>query len=83
MIKKLAIVLAVLMLAVVAWGLLLEKSAVTIVVNGQPVSGPLKDVIGAGGLVVAVVALFARPFSWCLSSQELALSCWGFLFSAV
>ena len=57
MAKKLAIALAVLMLAIVAWGLFLESNAVTIVINGQPVTGPLKGVIGAGGFVVAVIAL--------------------------
>jgi len=46
--KKLAIALAVLMLAIVAWGLFLESNAVTIVINGQQVTGPLKGVIGAG-----------------------------------
>ena len=56
--KKLAIALAVLMLALVAWGLFLESTAVTIVINGQQVTGPLKGVIGAGGLVVALIALF-------------------------
>ena len=56
--KKLAIALAVLMLAIVAWGLFLESNAVTIVINGQQVTGPLKGVIGTGGLVVALIALF-------------------------
>jgi len=56
--KKLAIALAVLMLAIVAWGLFLESNAVTIVINGQQVTGPLKGVIGVGGLVVALIALF-------------------------
>ena len=46
--KKLAIALAVLMLAIVAWGLFLESNAVTIVINGEQVTGPLKGVIGAG-----------------------------------
>lgn len=57
MAKKLAIALAVLMFAIVAWGLFLERNAVTIVINGQQVTGPLKDAIGAGGLVVALIAL--------------------------
>src|SRR2546428_1324395 len=56
--KKLAIALAVLMLAIVAWGLFLESNAVTIVINGQQVIGPLKGVIGAGGPVVAFIRLF-------------------------
>jgi hypothetical protein len=58
MAKKLAIALAVLMLAIVAWGLFLESNAITIVINGQPVTGPLKDAIGMGGLIVALIALF-------------------------
>src|SRR5438445_13606693 len=58
MAKKLAIALAVLMLAIVAWGLFLESNVVTIVINGQQVTGPLKGVIGAGGVVVALIALF-------------------------
>jgi hypothetical protein len=56
--KKLAIALAVLMLAIVAWGLFMESSGVTIVINGQEVTGPLKGTIGAAGLVVALIALF-------------------------
>jgi hypothetical protein len=48
MAKKLAIALAVLMLVIVAWGLLLEHNIVTIVINGQQVTGPLKDAIGVG-----------------------------------
>jgi hypothetical protein len=58
MAKKLAIALAVLMFAIVAWELFLDSNTVTIVINGQPVTGPLKDAIGAGGLVVALIALF-------------------------
>jgi hypothetical protein len=58
MARKLAIALAVLMLAIVVWGLLLESNAVTIIINGQQVTGPLKGAIGAGGLAVALIALF-------------------------
>jgi hypothetical protein len=58
MARKLAIVLAILMLAVVAWGLFFENHAITIVINGQQVTGPFKGAIGAGGLVVALIALF-------------------------
>ena len=57
MTKKVATALTVLMLAIVAWGLLLERHAVTIVINGQEVTGPLTDAIGAGGLLVALIAL--------------------------
>ncbi|MHB1215993.1 MAG: hypothetical protein ACYCY9_13510 [Thiobacillus sp.] len=59
MVKKLAIALAVVMLALVVWGLFLENNAVSIVINGQPVTGPLKGAIGAGGMVVALIALFS------------------------
>jgi NADH:ubiquinone oxidoreductase subunit K len=48
MAKQSAIVLAVLMLVIVAWGLFLERNAVTIVINGQQVTGPLQDAIGSG-----------------------------------
>ena len=58
MAKKLAIALAVLMLAIVAWGLFLQSNAVTIIINGQPVTEPLKGAIGAAGMLVALVALF-------------------------
>jgi len=58
MARKLAIVLAVLMLAFVVWGLFYENHAITIVINGQQVTGPLKGAVGAGGMVVALIALF-------------------------
>ena len=58
MVKKAAIFLAVIMLAVVAWGLFFEGGATRIIINGQELTGPLKGVIGAGGLVVASTALF-------------------------
>jgi len=58
MAKKSAIVLVVLMLAIVAWGLFLERNAVTLIINGEQVTGPLKGAIGAAGLVVALIALF-------------------------
>ena len=57
MARKLAIALAVLMLVIVAWALFAENNAVTIVINGQEVTGPLKGAIGIGGLVVALIAL--------------------------
>jgi hypothetical protein len=57
MARKLAIALAVLMLVIVGWALFAESNAVTIVINGQEVTGPLKGTIGIGGLVVALIAL--------------------------
>jgi len=58
MARKLAIVLAISMLALVVWGLFFENNAATIVINGQQVTGPLKGAIGAGGMVVALIGLF-------------------------
>jgi hypothetical protein len=57
MARNLAIALAVLMLVFVGWALFAGSDAVTIVINGQEVSGPLKGAIGVGGLAVALVAL--------------------------
>jgi hypothetical protein len=57
MARNLAIALAVLMLGIVGWALLAGSNAVTIVINGQEVAGPLKGAIGIGGLVVALIAL--------------------------
>ena len=58
MARKLTILLAVVLLAFVVWGLFYENHAITIVVNGQQVTGPLKGAIGVGGMVVALIALF-------------------------
>jgi hypothetical protein len=58
MARKLAIVLAITILALVVWGLFFENNATTIVINGQQVTGPLKGAIGAGGMVVALIGLF-------------------------
>ena len=58
--KKLAVALTVVLLALVAWALLLESNAFSIVVDGQPVTGPLKGAIGALALAIplAIVWLF-------------------------
>jgi hypothetical protein len=58
MARKLAIVLAISILALVVWGLFFENNATTIVINGEQVTGPLKGAIGAGGMVVALIGLF-------------------------
>ena len=56
--KKLAIALAVVMLAIVAWALFLESSDTRIIINGQELTWPLKGAIGAAGLIVGSIALF-------------------------
>jgi len=57
MAKKIATFLAVLIVAIALWGLLFENNSTIILINGQEVGGPLKGVIGAGGMVVALIAL--------------------------
>jgi hypothetical protein len=58
MAKKVAIVLALIMLGIVAWGLFVEGGATKIIINGEELTGPLKGAVGAAGLIVAAVALF-------------------------
>ena len=50
--------LIVILLAMAAWVLLIESNSFSIVVNGHPVTGPLKGEIGAAGIVVALIAGF-------------------------
>jgi len=61
--KKLAMALTVVLLALVAWGLLIENNSFSIVVNGQPVIGPLKGGIGAAGFVAALIAGFCAAIA--------------------
>jgi hypothetical protein len=56
--EKLAIALTIVLLTLVAWVLLFESNSFSIVVDGQPVTGPFKGAIGAGGLVAGLVASF-------------------------
>ena len=58
MVRKIAIVLAVLMLAIVVWGLFFEGGTTRILINGQELSGPFEGAIGLAGLIVAWVAFF-------------------------
>lgn len=74
--KKLAIALTVVLLALVAWALLLESNSFSIVVNGQPVTGPLKGAIGSAGLVAALISGFVQQSSCCLPSRVRQSSCW-------
>lgn len=55
--KNFAMVFAALLVALVLWGLFFENSNTVIVINGQQIEGPLKGILGAGGLVVALIAL--------------------------
>jgi hypothetical protein len=58
MTKKAAIVLALAMLAVVAWGMFLDAGSTRIIVNGQEITGPLNGAIGSAGFLVGMIALF-------------------------
>lgn len=57
--KNFAVMIAALMVALVLWGLFFESSSTIIVINGQEIEGPLKGALGAGGLVVALIALIS------------------------
>lgn len=57
MLRAVAAVLALLLLAGLAW-ILFHSSGVTIVVNGHPLSGPAKLAMEGWGLIVAIVAMF-------------------------
>lgn len=57
--KNLAIVIAALIVALVLWGLFFENSSTVIMINGQEIEGPLKGMLGVGGLAVALIALIS------------------------
>lgn len=58
MIKKLAIVLAVLMVGFLGWVLLGASDSVSIAINGNQIDSPFDAVTGAWGVISAVVILF-------------------------
>ena len=58
MARKVAIVLAIVMLAIVAWGLFFEAGSTSIIINGHELIGPLQGAIGAAGLIIGLPALF-------------------------
>jgi len=58
MTKKAAIALALIMLALVIWGMSLDSDSTRIVINGQELTGPLKGTVGAAGLIIGLIALF-------------------------
>jgi len=58
MVKKLALVLAVLMIVLLAWSLLGPVAAVSISINGHEITGPLGPVVGLWRLILTTVILF-------------------------
>ncbi len=58
MTKKVAILLAFVMLAIVAWGMFFETGSISIIVNGHEIARPFNGAIGAAGLIISMIALF-------------------------
>ncbi|MHC4664608.1 MAG: hypothetical protein ACYS9T_01455 [Planctomycetota bacterium] len=58
MIKKLALILAILMIAILAWALIAGTGGISVTVNGQEIGGPLGVAISAWGLLLVAVILF-------------------------
>jgi hypothetical protein len=58
MIKKLALILAVLMIVFVAWAFLGAGDAISITINGREITSPIEAVVGVWGLILAVMILF-------------------------
>ena len=58
MTKALAVAFTLVLLALAGWFLLFHSGGISIVVDGQPVTGPMKGAIGIGGIVAGIVALF-------------------------
>lgn len=55
--KNFALLIVAFLATIILWGLFFENSATVIMINGQQVESPFKGLLGAGGLVVALIAL--------------------------
>jgi len=58
MIRKLAIVLALAMIGLLAWQIFGPGDVISIRINGQEITGPFDTIVGVWGLIVAAVTLF-------------------------
>jgi predicted exporter len=58
MVRKLAILLAVVMIGILAWQVIGPGDAVSIQINGREITGPFDAIVGVWGLVIAAVTLF-------------------------
>ena len=58
MIRKLAIVLAVVMIGLLAWQVFGPGDVISIRINGQEIIGPFDTIVGVWGLIVAAVTMF-------------------------
>jgi len=79
MIKKFAIVLAVLMIGFLAWVLLGSSDSVSLAINGTPVESPFGAVTGTWGMVSAVVILYCAAILLVFVFFGLALMFLGIL----
>jgi hypothetical protein len=59
MLKKLFPILIILMIIYLAWVLFSSANDISIVINGQPVTGPLAPAIGIWKFILALVVLFS------------------------
>ena len=58
MVKKVALVLAVLMVVFLIWMLLGPMYGVSVIINGHTITGPLEGLVGIWGVMLAGVILF-------------------------
>jgi hypothetical protein len=58
MVKTLGIVFVLLLLSVAAWFIVFPGDSFNIVINGEPVTGPMRGAVGLSGIVVGAIALF-------------------------
>jgi hypothetical protein len=59
MVKKLASILVILMIILLAWVLYSSTTDISIIINGKPITGPLAPAIGIWKLMLAIVILFS------------------------
>jgi hypothetical protein len=81
MMKPLAAVLAILLLALLAY-VVVQSNDVSIIVNGQKLAGPAKLAAGGWGLLVAIVALFCAAILLAFVFVGIGLSALGVLVLA-
>ena len=58
MVKKTALILALLMVAFLIWMLLGPMHGVSVTIDGHTITGPIEGLVGVWGLMVAGVTLF-------------------------
>lgn len=64
-------------------GSVFENSSTIIVINGQQIEGPLKGILGAGGLVVVLIALISLAILLALAFAGTGIIIAGFIIVAI